>query len=293
MRRFTLGLGAVIALASAAASYGETIWAYDNLAEVNRGGTGDALIKFDSATPGVVTEVGRSTIAGTLMSGLDFTPDGNLWSYSQAGNIGLFSVNSTTGKATKIGSGGLTGGDFITDISYNPVDGKMYGIGESVADSVLRLYSISLGTGVASLVSTLSSGALQTLDVGLATDSSGRQFVHDLVNDRMFQISGTSLVPLALPEGFDANFSQGMTIDWSRANDWWHGALNNVTFRTELWKVAPTGAGTFIGNIGGINGGTGLPEYETGDVAVKPVPEPATLALLALSGLMAARRRRA
>ncbi|MCG3125950.1 MAG: hypothetical protein CHACPFDD_00777 [Phycisphaerae bacterium] len=293
MRKLILGLGAVIALASAAASYGETIWAYDNLAEVNRGGVGDALIKFDSATPGVVTEVGRSTIAGTLMSGLDFTPDGNLWAYSQAGNIGMFSVNTTTGKATKIGSGGLTGGDFITDLSYNPRDGKMYGIGEVSADSLLRLYSISLVTGVATLEKTLSSGALSTLDVGLATDSTGKQLVHDLVNDRMFEISGTSLVPLALPEGFDANFSQGMTIDWSRANDWWHGAFNNVTFRTELWRVAPTGAGAFVGNIGGVNGGTGLPEYETGDVAVKPVPEPATLALLALGGLIASRRRRA
>ncbi|MCG3128557.1 MAG: hypothetical protein CHACPFDD_03446 [Phycisphaerae bacterium] len=250
---------------------GRTIYAYDNLAEVNRGGVGDALITFDSLAPLVVTELGRSGVAGTLMGGLDFTPDGKLWSFRQTTAGGLYSVNKLNGQATFIGAGGLSGGYFITDLAYNPADGKMYGLGILSTSAPTRIYEISLVTGFATLVKTLDASSNGFLEVGLSCSSAGTLYDMDLVNNNEYRIVGTAPV-LDHAIGFDANFSQGTTIDWSTLapNQGYHGALNNTTFRTELWRFTPGGPSVFVGNIGGINGGTGLPEYETGDVAVEP-----------------------
>ena len=63
--------------------------------------SGQQLIRFDSASPGVVTNVGAITGAGSQgLSGLDFRPaDGQLYGYShQTGSV--YTVDRNTGVAT-------------------------------------------------------------------------------------------------------------------------------------------------------------------------------------------------
>ncbi len=77
-----------------------------------------------------------------------------------------------------------------------------------------------------------------------------------------------------------------MTINWSGDGTWYHAGLSGDTGRQELWSINQiSGVGTFLGNVGDINY-----EFNFGDIAIAPVPEPSTLALLGL-GTLAFRRR--
>jgi len=282
MCKGAIGLFLVLTLVATAGA--TTIWATDNLGPTNGGTVGDRIIKFDSATPATVTVVGQTNISGTLMGGLDFASNGTLYAYGQTGSVGLYTVNQTNGLATFVGSGGLQPSDSITDLSYDWTTQTMYGIGNYSTSVAPNLYTINLNTGMATFLGALT-GMGGTLNVGLATNTSGVNFVQDLVNNGFYKLTGLAGTFLG-PEGFDSNYSQGCTVDQA-TNILYHGAFNAGTFHTELWSVnQTTGVGTFLGQIGGMNP-NGLPEYETGDIAI--IPEPATLVLL---GALALLRRR-
>lgn len=293
MRSIVKNLG-MFALAGAFTAPGlaAQIWATDNLGETNGGTVGDRIIRFDSANPGAVTVVGSTGIAGTLMGGLDFDNTGTLYAWGQIGAPGLYRIDTNTGAATLIGNN-LPNRLTINDLAWDPANNRMLGIGATTGRrSRTVLASIDLATGNASLVSTISGSYLP---VGLAVSSTGAIYMHDILSDQIFTISGSTATPLPQPIGYDSNFSQGMTIDWAHGDTAYHGAFNNTTFATELYTAdLATGAELFVGDIGGFNSGTGLPEYETGDLAIQSIgltPEPTSLALLTLAGLLGLRRR--
>lgn len=275
-----------------------TIWAVDNLGTTNAGTVGDRVIRFDSANPlGTVVTVGATGITNRGMTGLDFSGAGTLYcvsGYNQDGSAfggsQLYTINTTTGAATLVGSTGLSGTNAITDLSWNPATSTMQALVNAGAGAN-SLYTLNLSTGAATLVGSIS-GMSGGLGIGLSTNSSGQNFIHNLVDDRMYSLSGLVASPMSALVGIDANFSQGMTMDWHSANEWYLGSIsNNPAFASQVRLMNnATGATTTIVATWPNNGASSLPQYETGDLAI--APEPASLSLMALGALLGLRARR-
>jgi len=277
------------------------IFSFDNLGTTNAGSNGDRFIRFDSASPSTtVVTLGSSAVANRGMTGLDFAGNGNLYSCSGFNSDGtafagsqFYSVNKTNGQATLIGNMGLPTGYAATDMSWNPVTNQMLMVAANGTAVPNNLYTVNLATGAATLIGAIS-GVTGSLDVGLASNSVGVNFLHDIVNDRMYTLAGTVATPLPSTIGVDTNFSQGMTINWGGANEWYLGAIGSVpAFFSQIMQInSVTGAGTTVPNGVWPLAGTGLPQYETGDLAIAPVPEPTSAMLVVAGGLATVLRRR-
>lgn len=86
------------------------------------------------------------------------------------------------------------------------------------------------------------------------------------------------------PEGVDTGLFDGLTIDWSRDDALYHATWTRAASRTELWTV---GLGTGAGSCAGVIG-DGYRLFD--DLAIAPVPEPATVLLLAALSIRPRRR---
>jgi hypothetical protein len=279
-----------------------TIYSFDNLGTTNAGTNGDRFIRFDSANPtGTVVTLGSSLITNRGMSGLDFAGNNTLYSCSGFNSDGtafagsqLFTVNPANGNAVLVGNMNLPAGYAATDMSWNPVLGQMMMIAAAGTANPMQLYTVNLGNGAATLVGNISgAGTPGSLDVGLASNSAGINFVHDIVSDRMYSLAGTVATAMPSAVGMDCNFSQGMTINWAGGNEWFLGAIGSVPgfFGRVVSINNATGAGTTVPNGTWPLAGNGLPQYETGDLAI-PIPEPGSLALVGISAAAMVRRRR-
>ena len=86
-----------------------------------------ALVSFDSATPGTMSNpiAISGLVAGQTLRSIDFRPaDGKLYALSSAGaNAQLYTVNTTTGVLTAVGSGFALAGNTDTHVTidFNPV----------------------------------------------------------------------------------------------------------------------------------------------------------------------------
>jgi hypothetical protein len=293
-----LSAGALLLTARPAGAI--TIYAYDNLGTTNAGTNGDRFIRFDSASPNTtVVTLGSSLVTNRGMSGLDFAGNGILYSASGFNSDGtaftgsqLFSVNPANGNATLIGNMNLPAGYAATDLSWNPVAGQMMMIAAAGTANPPKLYTMNLGTGLANFVGDIT-GAPGSLDVGLASNSAGVNFMHDIVTDRMYSLAG--LVATGMPNviGPNTNFSQGMAINWSGGNEWFLGAIGSTpAFFSQVMQINNvTGAGTTVPNGVWPLAPNGLPQYETGDLAMN-IPEPTSLALAGCAVVGLLRRRR-
>jgi hypothetical protein len=298
-------VGAAVAIAAGAvfatSAQAITIYSYDNLGPANVGSNGDRLIRFDSGSPNTtVVTVGASNVTNRGMSGLDFAGNGVLYSASGFNSDGtafggsqLFTVNTATGAATLVGNMNLPAGYAATDLSWNPVTNQMLMIAANGTANPGQLYTVNLGNGAATLVGNIT-GVQGSLDIGLASNSAGVNYIHDLVTDRMYSLAGTVATPLPSPIGVDTNFSQGMVINHRGNNEWFLGALTSSLISQVMLVNNATGAAATVPNgVWPTHAANGLPEYETGDLAI-PIPEPTGGLLFAAGGLaMALKRRRA
>lgn len=282
-------LCAASSLLLAAGANAAVIYGVNNL---NAGAGGnDSLIRFDSSNPAGWTTVGSFNQPGLGFGGLDFSGSGSLYAYASyvaatgGAASGLYSVNPNTGAASLVGNSGQT----LQDLAWNPVTNTMYGVNS--LNNVTSLYSVNLTNGATALVGNFTGLPATTLEVGLACDSAGNFFVHDIASDRIFRGAGLALTAsIALSR--DTNFSQGMTIDWSRDNAGYHAAIgNNPALFSHLYTF-DTGL-SFWNDLGtfGVADGT-FPTVEGGDLAILPVPAPSTAVCLAAVGGLLARRRR-
>lgn len=269
-------LVALLALLPAAALAGPTAYAPNSLFSTVDGV--DDLVVFDVDDPAGYTVVGPMGVPNVGFGGMDFDDEGNLYAYASlyrstgGAAAGLYSVDMQTGQATPIGNAIQS----LDDIAFNPDDGRMYGVRSQAM--VTRLYTIDLSTGQTALVGVVSADPPIDTAVGLAFDSAGSVYIHNVSNTMIYKGSGLTLSPLySIPQ--DTTFSQGMTVDWSRDDTGYHAAIGRADFPnyfSQLNTFAADGSGYTLGDSFGplIPGGDGFnyPPVQLGDVAVVPAP---------------------
>ena len=246
-------------LAGAASASGVELWAVNNLPQ--GGAASNTIETFDSAAPAVTNVIGETGVAGAGFGGLDFHGDGTLYAYVSFGTTpGLYMINQGTGQATVVGS---LSGVALNDIAYNPTDGLLYGI--AADGTTATLVTIDTTSGAVTNVGTFTGTG--NFGIGMGVDSAGSIYIHDIASDEI-SFGGLIQVPLyTLP--YDSNFSQGLFVNWSGANEGFHGALNNTDLTGQLWEFATDGSGYNLVDTWP-NGDGGLPIMESGDLTALP-----------------------
>jgi hypothetical protein len=272
---------ASLACASVAEAVGD-VYAVDVRAVNNR------LIRFPVNAPAL----NILNAAATVYDGfaMDFDPTGTtLYGITFTSVVGaphnFGTINQATGVHTTIAP--MTGGVETNwaDLMIAP-NGDFWALAVSGAPpaAVNRIYRVNPATGVATLQSTLNLTAGTVID--MAVDANGVFYGNDFTRDVLVRVDPLTGVTTDIgPTGFNAQFAQGMDFDFET---------------NTLYATLYTGGGT--GQYVSFNLATGAatslfvttPWNAEMEMAINsPIPEPATLSVLALGGLAMLRRRRA
>ena len=286
MLRHTLSLLASAALlASAMTAHSAEIYSIAN--------DGRTLIRFNSATPGVVTTVGNFSGDTVTMSGMDFRPaDGALYGFNQA-TSGIYRIDITSGATSLVSTSTTAIGSTTMGIDFNPVPDRMRVV--STGDQNLR---INVATGAAIVDGTLAFAAGDPnagANPNIIDAAYTNHDIDPLTGTTLYYIDSVLdiLVSTLNPNGGVLNTIGALGVDTSNFTgfDIFTQAGVNTAYASlttangvGLYTInLATGAATLIGAING---------QALDGLAVAPVPEPTTLALLALGGIAAVGVRR-
>ena len=268
--------------------------------------TGAGLVSFDSATPATFTTIAGLTgvVAGQSIRAIDFRPaTGTLYALSSSTAAAtdlaaqLYTVNLATGALTAVGSGlTLVGGNSTTvSIDFNPTVDRLRVVTGGGGNYRVNPNDGTLaGTDTSINPSAFLAGVAYTNNfVGATTTTLYAYNVADTI-DTIGGLNGTPSPNLGTRTtvGPSGVVSDGVDIgfDISGATGVGYINLNNANSQTrsdEIYTVnLATGALTLVRSEIGVD----LLDLS---VAIRPVPEPATMAALGLGALALVRRRRA
>ena len=261
----------------------------------------NSLVRFDSATPGAI----QSTVAVTGLAtsaslvGIDFRPaNGQL--YGLSSDSRLYTINLSSGLATVIGNAGaftLGGGTY--DIDFNPTVDRLRVVGTSGQDLRVNPNDGTLAAtdgNLAYAATDPNAGRTPTIVGAAYTNSFAGATTTTLYdidsalgilatqappNNGTLNTIGALGVATSVNVGFDIFFFNNQAFA-SLGSD-------RVAAGYGFYSInLATGAASLIGNIG--NG------LAIRDIAIVQVPEPSTVALLALGllgiGFQARRKQR-
>lgn len=254
------------------------------------------LVRWDSAAPSTI--LGGAAISGLMANetvrGIDFRPsNGKLYAVGSFGNI--YTLNLTSGAATFVSSLSTTLSGSSFGVDFNPVADRLRVISD--ADQNLR---INVDTGA-----TIVDGPLAYV-AGDPNQGRNANAVHAAYTNSFAGATSTTLY--VLDTGLDvlavqnppnagglvtrgligANLTDVGAFDISGATGMAYvTVLDAQLSQSTFWSLnLTTGAGTFLGEMGQIGGGTVITS-----MAVM-VPAPGSGLLLALGAAAVVRRRR-
>lgn len=257
---FTGAALAAFASVAPAAPVGYTAWDVSG---------SDILVRMDLAT-GVGTTIGTG-IGFTDVDGLAFDGSGNLWGVNDSTNQ-LLRIDITTGVGTAVG-GSFGSGYNDMGLAFAG-DGTLYMSAEN-GSGVGRLYAVDTGTGVATLIGNTGSVRLRSLGFSGAT-LYGWSNIDTLVSVNTTTGAVTTIGDFDFPaftigqDGMDADPATGLLWAIAEFEDRTY-TLSRTTGAATVVAASLLCDGAACADRGGFN-----------SLAIRPVPEPGTWAMLGL-----------
>jgi MYXO-CTERM domain-containing protein len=219
-------------------------------------------------TSGLATLLGSSGFRAPFDLTSDWRPDSFTIYAPDSDTNQLLELDPSTGDGTVIGGFGTV--TFMESLAFDATTGTLYGL---TMDDIL--YQIDTGTGNATLIGTVGFGSIFAIGFDLSGTLYGVAFdSSELITIDTGSGAGTAVASTTL---------QGVTDLAARPED---GVMYAVdTYSDAVYTMnLTTGEHTLVGAY---NSGV---DFMVG-LAFSPIPEPAALSLLALGGLLLARRR--
>ncbi len=209
------------------------------------------LVNFGLNAPPTLTTIGN-TVVSHFCGAIDFAGNdfGMLYMLTWDPDYGLYGVDTTSGMATRIGTAALPLGHRWTGMSWNPIDGRMYGVAALVSESGPgALYVVDLATAQPTNIGPTGHIGIDSL----AINCQGAAFAHDKTIDCLVSVDLASGSTATIgPLGFNAFHAQGMDFDDSTGTLYMAAHNSDVPLidAAELRTVdTATGATALIGKI--------------------------------------------
>jgi hypothetical protein len=258
---------------------------------------GTSLVRFDSATPGAVSVVGAISGATGNLNGLDFRPaNGLLYGYQQASS-GIYRVDASTGATTLVSTSNLPVSGSLLGIDFNPVPDRLRVV---TANDENRRINVDNGvnatpggdTALAYAAGDANAGADPSI-VDAAYTFSDRNPVTGTTLYYIDYVLDT-LVSTGNPNGGVLNTVGALGVDTDRfvGFDIFTGLDGTNTGFASLTVGGVAGLYTLDLTTGAASPVGAIGARQLFGLAVAPVPEPGSLALVSAAGLAAFGLRR-